>query len=391
VASASLHVDVHGRPLPAPDRWPSAANGAGFAGVAAKVKSMGLKMGVHMMRGALSAAVAAHSPVLGGGGATVDQIAMSSLTPSKDGPGKCPWYPAAISIDTDQAAGRAFYDSQYQLLASWGVMFVKNDCVFGNYVPKEIKAVSASIAKAHAGIVYSLSPGVSDVVKAKEVAPFVNMYRLTGDVWDSFKLGAALQDLEFVTGTGLSGAPGLGPPGSKSWPDMDMLPLGYICSQNADKCPDHLSHMPWRTQKAVFAAWAMAGSPIFFDGDCRQMDPQTLALLTLDEVLEVNSAARNRTQLYALLDGGIRTGGAFSAQSTKDPRTRYVLLLHPSGDDYPPPLPQMTVDWSRDFGLAAGSTCAVRDLFGGGASLGKFCGNWTATVNDSVAMVAVRC
>jgi hypothetical protein len=107
VASASLHVDVHGRPLPAPDRWPSAANGAGFAGVAAKVKSMGLKMGVHMMRGALSAAVAAHSPVLGGGGATVDQIAMSSLTPSKDGPGKCPWYLVpSCDLDRHRPGGR---------------------------------------------------------------------------------------------------------------------------------------------------------------------------------------------------------------------------------------------------------------------------------------------
>lgn len=389
VSPASLHVDSHGRPLPAPDRWPSSSGGAGFARVAAKVKAMGLKFGVHVMRGALSAAVAARSPVLGGGGVTVDQIALSSLSPSKDGPGKCPWYPGAISVDTDQVAGQAFYDSQYQLLESWGVEFVKNDCVFGNYVPKEIKAQSASIAKTHAGMVYSLSPGVSDMAKAKEVAPYVNMYRLTDDVWDNFKLDAALQDLEFVTGTRQSGAPGLGVPGSKSWPDMDMLPLGYICSQNANKCPDHLSHMPRRTQQAVVAAWAMAGSPMFFDGDCRQMDPQTLALLKLDEVLTVNSAANNRTQLYALVDGGIRTGGAFSAHSTTDPDTRYVLLLHPPGDDYPPPLPQMTVDWCRDFGLSDGSMCSVRDIFAG-VSLGKFRGNWTTTVDDSFVMVAVH-
>ena len=106
--------------MPAPDRWPSAAHGAGFAAVAAKVKAMGLKFGVHVMRGALSAAVVARSPVLGGGGATVDQIALTSLAPSKDGPGQCPWYPGAISVDTDTAAGRAFYDSCYQLLADWG-------------------------------------------------------------------------------------------------------------------------------------------------------------------------------------------------------------------------------------------------------------------------------
>ena len=393
VAPGSLHVDAHGRPLPAPDRWPSAAGGAGFAPVAAKVKAMGLKFGVHVMRGVLSAAVAQHSPVLGTP-ATADQIAMASLSPSKDGPGRCPWYPGAISVDVTKAAGRAFYDSQYALFKSWGVRFVKNDCVFGNYVPLEIKAQSASIAKAtsQAGgggdsIVYSLSPGVSDAAKAKEIGPFVNMYRLTGDVWDSFSEGAALQDIEFVTSTGLSGHSGLGAPGSRSFPDMDMLPFGYICSQNAAQCPDHISRMPRRTQQTVLAVWAMAGSPIFFDGDCRKMDPQTLALLTMDEVLAVNSAATNRTQLFARLDGGIRTGGAFSAQSTTDPATRYVLLLHPPGDDYPPPLPEMTVEWGH-FGLPAGSTCAVRDLFSG-SSLGEFRGNFTTAINDSFVLVAV--
>ena len=66
-----------------------------------------------------------------------------------------------------------------------------------------------------------------------------------------------------------------------------------------------------------------------------------------------------------------------------------MLLLHPPGDDYPPPLPTMTVDWQRDFGFPAGSTCAVRDIFAG-ASLGEFRGNWTATVNDSFALVAVH-
>ena len=138
------------------------------------------------------------------------------------------------------------------------------------------------------------------------------------------------------------------------------------------------------------AVWAMAGSPIFFDGDCRKMDPQTLALLTMTEVLEINSAASNRTQLYALLDGGIRTGGAFTAaRSVGGSNVRYVLLLHPPGDDYPPPLPRMTIEW-RGFGLPAASVCSVRDVFTN-ASLGhQLQGNVTINVNDSFVLVAVE-
>ena len=263
---------------------------------------------------------------------------------------------------------------------------VKNDCVFGNYVPDEIKAQSAAIARSGRPMVYSLSPGVSDVAKAREIAPFVNMYRLTGDVWDNFKLPAALADLEFITQSGLSGAAGLN---GSSWPDMDMLPFGYICSQNAAHCPDHLSRMAPNTQQALLATWAIAGAPLFFDGDCRKMDAATLALLTMTEVLEVNSAAKNRTQLYALLDGGIRTGGAFAAQSTRNAGTRYVLLLHPKGDDYPPPLPQMSVDWARDFSLPRGTVCAVRDLFNG-TELGRFQDKFTANVLDSFLLVSVH-
>jgi hypothetical protein len=87
------------------------------------------------------------------------------------------------------------------------------DCVFGNYVPAEIKAQSAAIAKSGRQMLYSLSPGVSDLAKAREVAPYANMYRLTDDVWDSgpgkASVAAALADAEFVTRAGLAGAGGL--------------------------------------------------------------------------------------------------------------------------------------------------------------------------------------
>ena len=36
--------------------------------------------------------------------------------------------------------------------------------------------------------------------------------------------------------------------------------------------------------QALLATWAIAGSPLFFDGDCRRMDAATLALLTATEV-----------------------------------------------------------------------------------------------------------
>ncbi|WP_206685952.1 hypothetical protein [Kribbella qitaiheensis] len=46
-----LVLDDHGQLLPALNRFPSAAGGKGFAPLAAEVHGLGLRFGVHMMRG----------------------------------------------------------------------------------------------------------------------------------------------------------------------------------------------------------------------------------------------------------------------------------------------------------------------------------------------------
>jgi hypothetical protein len=44
-------MDGHGRLLPAPNRFPSSAGGKGFAPLASQVHAMGLRFGVHLLRG----------------------------------------------------------------------------------------------------------------------------------------------------------------------------------------------------------------------------------------------------------------------------------------------------------------------------------------------------
>jgi alpha-galactosidase len=46
-----LVLDGHGRRLPAPNRFPSAADGAGFKPPADRVHGLGLRFGLHIMRG----------------------------------------------------------------------------------------------------------------------------------------------------------------------------------------------------------------------------------------------------------------------------------------------------------------------------------------------------
>lgn len=57
-------IDEWGRMVPDPDRWPSSKGGKGFTEVAKKVHSMGLKFGIHVMRGISAQAVNADTPIL---------------------------------------------------------------------------------------------------------------------------------------------------------------------------------------------------------------------------------------------------------------------------------------------------------------------------------------
>ena len=57
-------IDEWGRMVPDPDRWPSSRGGKGFTEVAKKVHDMGLKFGIHVMRGISTQAVNANTPIL---------------------------------------------------------------------------------------------------------------------------------------------------------------------------------------------------------------------------------------------------------------------------------------------------------------------------------------
>ena len=64
-ADAPLAMDEWGRLLPAPNRFPSAAGGAGFRPLADYVHAKGLQFGIHLMRGVPRQAVARKLPVKG--------------------------------------------------------------------------------------------------------------------------------------------------------------------------------------------------------------------------------------------------------------------------------------------------------------------------------------
>ncbi|XP_074309996.1 uncharacterized protein LOC141644384 [Silene latifolia] len=292
-------IDEWGRMVPDPDRWPSSKGGKGFTEVAKKVHSMGLKFGIHVMRGISTQAVNAQTPILDTtkGGAYVEgglawranDIGIKERT--------CTWMSHGfMSVNTELGAGRAFLRSLYEQYAEWGVDFVKHDCVFGADLDiEEISFVSEVLRKLSRPILYSLSPGTSVTPDmAKKVGNLVNMYRITGDDWDTWGDVAAHFDVsrDFAAANMIGSSSLMG----KSWPDLDMLPLGWLTDPGSNEGPHRNSKLNIEEQKTQMTLWAMAKSPLMFGGDMRKLDDTTYKLITNPTILEINAFSSNNKE-----------------------------------------------------------------------------------------------
>ncbi|KAL6983789.1 hypothetical protein U1Q18_017164 [Sarracenia purpurea var. burkii] len=292
-------IDEWGRMIPDPDRWPSSKSGKGFTEVAAKVHSMGLKFGIHVMRGISTQAVNANTPILDTTKGSAYKESGRQWHAQDVGLKEraCAWMPHGfMSINTKLGAGRAFLRSLYQQYADWGIDFVKHDCVFGADLDlDEISFVSEVLRGLNRPILYSLSPGTSVTpTMAEDVKGLVNMYRITGDDWDSWGDVASHFNVsrDFATAN-MIGAHGLL---GKSWPDLDMLPLGWLTNPGSNEGPHRSCNLNLDEKRTQMTLWSMAKSPLMFGGDIRKLDDTTFNLITNPILLEINSFSSNNME-----------------------------------------------------------------------------------------------
>ncbi|KAF8390520.1 hypothetical protein HHK36_025047 [Tetracentron sinense] len=292
-------IDEWGRMIPDPDRWPSSRGGKGFTEIATKVHRMGLKFGIHVMRGISTQAVNANTPILDTiKGGTYEE--SGRLWQAQDiglRERACAWMSQGfMSVDTKLGAGKAFLRSLYEQYAEWGVDFVKHDCIFGDDLDvDEISIVSEVLKNLDRPILYSLSPGTSATpTMAKDVNSLVNMYRITGDDWDSWGDVASHFNVsrDFATAN-MVGAEGLL---GKSWPDLDMLPLGWLTDPGSNQGPHRTCNLKLDEQRTQMTLWSMARSPLMFGGDLRKLDKTTYNIITNPTLLEINAFSTNNME-----------------------------------------------------------------------------------------------
>jgi MYXO-CTERM domain-containing protein len=276
-------IDANGRYLPASSKYPSSANGVGLTSLADSIHALGLSFGIHIMRGVPRKSYDADLPIAGSSYTTKD---------AGDPNDACPWDQHMWGVRGDTPAGQAWYDALFQQYASWGVDFVKIDDMLNNTTKQfhdaEAKAIRAAADKTGRAIVLSFSPGPDDPnwlpASSGTLNSNANMWRVVNDFWDY----NALTDLAgvFKEAAAWQGVTGLT---KGHWPDLDMLPLGYLGPRNEWHASGQTTFSK-NEQVTIMSLWAMLPSPLMFGGNPARLadDPWTHSLLTNEEILAVN-------------------------------------------------------------------------------------------------------
>jgi alpha-galactosidase len=286
--SFEYSMDEYGRYTPPENRFPSAVPDAGFRPLADYVHSLGLKFGIHILRGIPRKAVEKNLPIAGSRFHAADAADTSDT---------CPWNHDNYGVDPSKPAGQAYYDSIAKLYAGWGVDLIKADCISSHpYKGDEIRMLSTALRKNGRPIVLSLSPGPAPIEKVEEMRKYAQMWRISDDVWDLWH-----SDVQYPQGVGDQFAnvakwARYSQPGH--WPDADMLPLGYLGPAPGWGEPRQ-TRLTHDEQRTLFTLWAIFRSPLMIGGKLPASDEWTESLLTNPEVISVDQNSTDSRPVIA--------------------------------------------------------------------------------------------
>jgi alpha-galactosidase len=322
-------IDRHGILQPDTVKFPSARGGRGFKPLADYIHSLGLKFGLHQLRGIPWKAT------VGGRSIRGTSLSCESIAQPDSG---CVWYDGFYGVDMKKPGAQTYYNSVFKTYADWGVDYVKVDDVVN--VP-ELEGISRSIRSSGRKMVLSVVPEniPLDVLKQN-----VHMAR-TGldfwDVWEMLKKGfpvasRAVKEQE----------PGY-------WPDLDMLPMGKIGIGLSYKGPEpRISNFTPDELRTLLTLWYIARMPLMYGGHLPESDALSLSLVKNEEALAVNRNSTNNRQIK--FKNAIIVWAADVPNSTD----KYVAFFN-QWESKEPVKPRVT--WQQ-LGLPAG-TYQVRDLW----------------------------
>jgi hypothetical protein len=332
-------LNPRGQYEPAPNRFPSAAS-SGFKPLSDAAHQDGLKFGIHILRGIPKKTVLANTRI----GVTRYRASMAADTTDT-----CSWNPDNFGVKAN-LAGQAWYDALMKQYASWGVDYIKVDCISHPYKSAEIRMIHKAIEQSGRPMVLSLSPGPTPLEDAAEVAKNAQMWRISDDVWDHWDKDPENTWSQSVKGQFPILAQWAEHARPGSWPDADMLPLGQLRPNPGEGKP-RASRLTEEEQRTMITLWAIARSPLFIGGNLTQMDDALKSLLTNQGVIDMARYSTNSTM--SATDGDLVT---WTSQSIKADK-RYLAVFN-LGDT-----PMRVAKTFAEFGYIDHAQYKVRDLW----------------------------
>jgi hypothetical protein len=342
--------DGHGRLQPDPRKFPN-----GIAALAAYVHAKGLKLGLYLTPGLRVDAWQGNGTVAG------TNISLQSIAdPTQTGSTQSKIPGKAYHIDFTKPGAKEYIQSYADLLASWGVDYVKMDFVGpggGNTkadTREDIRQWQAALKNTGRPIWLELSNKLSieniDVWKAN-----ANGWRIENDVEAYNRSNPSKLTTWAKVSVRFSDAPKwaafAGPGG---WNDLDSLEIG---NGNVDGLtPDE--------RQTVMTLWAISCSPLILGSDLTKLDDADLALLTNPEVLAVDQAGSVATPLSQ--------ASPQQVWRVKNSDGSFTVALFNLGDAPA----QVGVTWTE---LGFSGPAAVRDLWQH-RDLGKFDAGYETTL-----------
>lgn len=259
---AKVEMDEYSRLYPDPKKFPSSKGGKGFAPLAEYVHSLGLKFGIHIMRGIPRRSAYMRTKIKGTN-VTANKIANPNSI--------CFWNPDMYGVNPKAEGAQEYYDSLLELYASWGVDYIKCDdiCRMDAASSKdEIRMLHNAIEKCGRKIVLSLSPGPAILDEQDFYHENANMWRITDDFWDRWELLRDMFDRckkwqPYVKEGG--------------YPDCDMLPLGKLSKGFG---AERDTNFTLDEQKTMLTLWCIFRSPLMIGAELTKLDADTMEILT---------------------------------------------------------------------------------------------------------------
>lgn len=271
VPGGENRVDEYGRFIPSEELFPG-----GFRSLVDYAHAHGVKVGIHMMRGIPRHVVERDLPVKG------TRYTAKDIADVND---TCSWSNMMFGVDMSRPGAQEYYDSVLELIASWGIDFIKYDDIV--HKPEEIDAVVKALKKTGRDIVLSISPGDDVNSEAAKVYRKADMVRITRDIWDlqedidiSFD---RWEEIQPIAGQGF-------------WLDLDMIPFGHIrLNVPVDSAPagqtrgyERMDNFTYAQKKTFITQRALAASPLFMGGSLVSSPEIVFELITDEDMLSCN-------------------------------------------------------------------------------------------------------